>query len=278
MTVRVDAGVADVRLDRPDKLNAVDRAMFEALADAGHRLEGDRSVRAVVISGEGKGFCAGLDVAALASPPGGDGAQAGSGGLFGPEGLVGRLPGRVTNLVQEVADVWASLPVPTIAAVHGVALGAGLQIAIGADLRIVAPDAQLSVLEIRWGLVPDMTGTYRLPRLVGLDTAKELCWTGRMVSGEEAVGMGLATRLAANPRRAALELAASIAGANPDAVSAAKALLERSLASTAAEQYLAESAAMEAILGSPNQVEAVLARLEQRPAAYADRQPVDTES
>ena len=156
-------------------------------------------MRAVVLSGEGRGFCSGLDFAAfqaMAGPSpegGGDGSRAAT-------RLGDRAPGRITNHGQQAAFTWTELPVPVIAAVHGVALGGGLQIALAADLRIVAPDARLSVLEIRWGLIPDMTGTHMLRRLVPLDVAKELTWTGRMVSGEEAVALGLATRLADDPR------------------------------------------------------------------------------
>jgi enoyl-CoA hydratase/carnithine racemase len=171
---------------------------------------------------------------------------------------------------RPTARVWDDLAVPTIAAVHGVALGGGLQVALGADLRIVAADARLSVLEIRWGLVPDMTGTHVLPRLVGLQRAKELTWTGRMVSGEEAVAIGLATEVAADPRSRALELARQIAGFNPDAIRRGKHLLNRSLDVAAADQFLEESKLMGELIGSPNQVEAVTAWFEKRSAQFSD--------
>ncbi|MHB1929002.1 MAG: crotonase/enoyl-CoA hydratase family protein [Acidimicrobiales bacterium] len=264
VTVRVGAGVADVRLNRPDKLNALDVALFEALVEASDALAVDRGVRAVVLSGEGRAFCSGLDFSSFLSM------ADESGGSGVPSELGARLPGRITNLAQEAADGWRRLPVPTIAAVHGVALGGGLQIALGTDLRIVAPGARLSVLEIRWGLVPDMTGTWVLPRLVGLDVAKELTWTGRMVEGEEAVRIGLATRVADDPLAAALQLAGELAAANPDAVRGAKALLDASLAATPADQYLAESAAMGRIIASPNQAEAVRAFFDKRPPVFAD--------
>lgn len=265
VTLRVEAGVADVRLNRPEKLNALDAAMLEALVAASETLAGDTSVRAVVLSGEGRAFCAGLDVSALlamASDPGGADVR---------RALGERPPGRVTNLAQEAADGWRRLPVPTIAAVHGVALGGGLQIALGADLRVVAPAARLSVLEIRWGLVPDMTGTWTLPRLVGVDVAKELTWTGRIVEGEEAVRIGLATRMADDPRAAALDLARHLAASSPQAVRAAKALLDASLLAAPADQYHAESEAMSSIIGSPNQAEAARAYLEERSPVFSDR-------
>ncbi|MGI8752737.1 MAG: crotonase/enoyl-CoA hydratase family protein [Acidimicrobiales bacterium] len=259
----VDNGVADVRLNRPDKLNALDPEMFLALGRAGDTLGADPTVRAVVISGEGRGFCAGLDLATFAAM-----ASGGAGAL--PDVLDERLPGRETNQAQHAVRVWAELAVPVIAAVHGVALGGGLQLALGADLRIVAPDARLSVLEIRWGMVPDMTGTWVLPRLVGIDVAKELTWTGRMVSGTEAATLGLATRVADDPRAEALALARTIAGSSPDAIRAAKALLEASLRAGPAEQFRQESKLNGGLIGSANQNEAAAAFLEKRDPAFVD--------
>jgi enoyl-CoA hydratase/carnithine racemase len=264
VTYTVHEGVADVRLNRPDKLNALDGAMFAAIVEAGETLRADRSVRAVVLSGEGRSFCAGLDLASVAAMAGDDGGVGVAGGLGA------RVEGRITNLAQHAVRIWTELKVPTIAAVHGVAIGGGLQIALGPDLRIVAPDVRMSVLEVRWGLVPDMTGTWVLPRLVGLDVAKELTWTGRMVGGAEALRIGLATEVSDDPRARALELAATIAGASPDAVQGAKVLLERSLTATAADQFLVESQVMGGLIGSPNQIEAVTAYFEKRPARYAD--------
>ncbi len=292
---RIDDGVADVRLNRPDKLNALDAAMFAALNEAGEALRVDRSLRTVVLSGEGRGFCAGLDLASfaamatsaaepgpaaepgLAAEPGpvaepgpaGDDRDGGDGG--GTAGLLGgRAAGRVANRAQQAAWVWREIEVPVIAAIHGVALGGGLQIALGADLRIVAPDARLSVLEVRWGLVPDMSGTWTLPRLVRPDVAKELTWTGRMVDGREAVRLGLATRVSDDPLADALALAADLAARSPHAVRAAKALLDASLDDTAAEHLLAESAAMGALIGSANHNEAVSAWFDQRAPRFDD--------
>jgi enoyl-CoA hydratase/carnithine racemase len=250
VTCRVRAGVADVKLNRPDKLNAVDAAMFGALGEVGDSLATDSSVRAVVLSGEGRAFCAGIDVSVFA----GDEGLAADGTLLGGRGA----GGRIANRAQHAAWVWHELPVPVIAAVHGVALGAGLQIALGADLRLVSPDARLSVLEIRWGLIPDMTGTWTLPRAVGLDVAKELAWTGRMVSGDEAARLGLATRACEDPLGEALALAADLAQRSPQAV----------------------SAAIGAIIGSAEQAEAVRAQLEGRsptfaPGAAGGSPPVD---
>ena len=178
--------------------------------------------------------------------------------------------GRFTNGAQHVAWVWAELSVPVIAAVRGVALGAGLQIALAADLRIVHPDAQLGQLEVRWGLSPDGTGTYTLPRLVGVDKAKELTWTGRLVTGREAVTIGLATRLAEDPAAEALALAREIANRSPDAVRATKRLLSLSRDRSQAEQLSDEEQTIASLIGRPNQVEAVRAQLESRAPEFTD--------
>lgn len=264
VTIAVKDGVADVRLNRPEKLNALDQAMFDGLVAAGDEIAADPSIRAVVLSGEGRAFCAGLDLGsfqAMAAADRGSGVTS---------RLGDRSSGRVTNHGQQAAYTWAELPVPVIAAVHGVALGGGLQVALGADLRVVAPDAQLSVLEIRWGLIPDMTGTHTLRRLVGLDVAKELTWTGRMVSGEEAVSLGLATRASEDPFADAMALAQQIAASNPHAIRAGKRLLNQSGLVDVAQQLRDESREMGDLIGSPNQVEAVTAWFEKRQPVFDD--------
>ena len=267
ITVAMSAGIADVRLNRPEKMNALDQAMFQAIAAAGEALKADRSVRAVVLSGEGRGFCAGLDFSSFQAMAGDGSTREDAGDR--PLGAIGETDGRLTHLGQQVAWVWQELEVPVIAAVHGPALGGGLQIALGADLRIVAPDAKLSVLESRWGLIPDMTGTLMLPRLVGLDVAKELTFTGRMVSGEEAVAIGLATRVAEDPRAAAMELAGELAQRSPDALRQGKRLLNLSGTRPLAEQLADERATMASLIGSSNQVEATMAYFEKRPPQFA---------
>jgi enoyl-CoA hydratase/carnithine racemase len=261
VTVDVEGGVADVRLNRPDKLNALDPAMFRGIVEAGEALKSDRSVRAVVLSGEGRAFCAGLDLSsfeAMAGTGGGsDGAAAGTGSLMD-------TGGRSTHLAQQAAWVWQELEVPVVAALWGPVLGGGFQIALGADLRIVAPDARLSVLEIRWGLIPDMTGTAMLPRLVGLEVAKELTFTGRMISGEEAVQLGIASRASATPLDDAFALAREMVGKSPDALAHGKRLLNLSGTRPVEDQFLDERTTMASLIGSPNQVEATMAYLEKR--------------
>jgi enoyl-CoA hydratase/carnithine racemase len=262
----IEDGVADVRLCRPEKRNAIDLAMFHALIDAGEALRGEPTLRAVVLSGEGKSFCAGLDVGIFAAMAGEKGGDAG-------ESVAGALDHRgdeIASVAQHAVTIWGSVEVPVVAAVHGHALGGGLQLALGADIRIVAPDAQLSVLEIRWGLIPDMTATQVLPALVGLDVAKELMFTGRMVSGVEAQRLGLATRLSDHPREDALALAREIAGRSPSAVRAAKALLNLAGRAGFEEGLLAEQRAQRRLIGSADQREAMVAYREQRPPRWAE--------
>src|SRR3984957_10624034 len=262
VSVTITDGVADVRLSRLEKRNALDGAMFAGLVAAGERLKAEPGVRAVVLSGAGPDFCAGLDFGSFQAMRDGERLSA----------LVDLPPGggpaKATG--QRAAYVWTEVPVPVIAAISGNALGGGLQIALGADIRIVAPDARLSVLEIRWGLIPDMTGSQLLPELVGRDVAKELTFTGRMVSGTEAVALGLATRVAPDPRQAALELARSIAGRSPDAIRAAKRLLDLAGRADLKTGFAAEQQEIGALIGSPNQAEAVAAAFEQRPPRFAD--------
>jgi enoyl-CoA hydratase/carnithine racemase len=264
----VQDGIADVRLNRPEKINALDGAMFQAIVDAGEALKGDRAVRVVVLSGEGRGFCAGLDFSAFQSMAGGERPPREDSGGEAGLGAIGQTDGRITHLGQQACWVWQELEVPVIAAVHGAALGGGIQIALGADIRIVAADAKLSVLESRWGLIPDMTGTALLPKVVGLDVAKELTFTGRMVSGEEAVRIGLATTVADDPRAAAMELAAELVLRSPDALRQAKRLLNLSGTRPIAEQFADERASIATLIGSPNQVEATMAYFEKRPPEY----------
>jgi len=268
VVIDIRDGVADVRMNRPDKRNALDGAMFTALAEAGESLKTDRSLRAVVLSGEGSSFCAGLDFGSFQQMAGGADASTPS------EGNPGSMKsGRITHLGQQVSWVWQEIPVPVIAAVHGHALGGGIQICLGADVRIVHPDTQMSVRETHWGLVPDMTGTLVLSRLVRPDVAKELTFTARVFDGREAFALGLATRLSDDPRTDALAMAAEIAGRSPDAVRGAKQLFNRLANDGAAEQFAEERRVIGSLIGRPNQVESVMANFEKRSAVFVD--PVD---
>lgn len=272
VSVEISGHVADVRLNRPEKMNALDPAMFAALVEAGEALKSDPSVRAVVLSGEGRAFCAGLDFGSFQAMAGqGEGAPERAERAAPDTASIAALEGGgLTHRGQQSAWVWQQLEVPVIAAVHGVALGGGCQIALGADIRLIAPDARMSVLEIRWGLTPDMSGTVTLSRLVGLDVAKELTFTGRMVEGEEAVRIGLATRLSQDPRADALGLAAEIAAKSPQAVRGAKRLLNQSGQVPLAQQFADERQTIGALIGTPNQAEAVMAFFEKRDPVFQD--------
>jgi enoyl-CoA hydratase/carnithine racemase len=266
-TVSIDDGVASVRLNRADKLNALDVPMLSALVDTAEQLKQDSSVRVVILSGEGRGFCAGLDVGSLQAMSGGDTDSQPSDGVLQQMGETG---GRITHLGQQAAYVWQELQCPVIAVLHGVVLGGGCQIALCADMRIASPNARFSVLEIRWGLVPDMTGTAMLPLLVGLDVAKELSFTGRMFSAEEAARIGLVTRVSDSPRDDALALAQEIAHNSPQAIRGVKKLLNQARYASLAEQFRAERETIKPLLGSKNQVEAVMAHLEKRDPVFED--------
>ena len=251
-------GIADVRLIRTDKMNALDAAMFDALIAAGRALFEERSIRCVVLSGEGRAFCAGLDLSMMQ-------------GLLSPDAapLAERTHGNA-NLFQQVAMQWRKLPVPVIAAVHGVCLGGGLQIAAGADIRVVAPDARLAVMETRWGIVPDM-GHFALWRgLVREDVLRELTYTHREFTGAEAAAWGFATHTEPAPLARALAIATEIARQSPHAVRAAKALFNRAPDMDTDAILLAESHAQRELIGSRNQVEAVRAQMEGRTPDFSD--------
>lgn len=270
VSISIDAtGVADVRLNRPEKMNACDPAMFSALDAAGREVASNPSVRAVVLSGEGRSFCAGLDVQSFGkmSQPR---EKRGDTSAAAASGLLAASSSSAANFAQRAAWVWTEVPVPVIAAVHGVAFGAGIQIALAADIRFIAPDARMSVMEIKWGLIPDVTGTQTLRRLVRLDIAKELTFSGRIVSGTEAVELGLATYLSDTPLEAALELAHEIAARSPDAIRAGKRLLNESVQVGVDEGLALEASIQATLIGSPNQTEAVRANLEKRAPAFTD--------
>ena len=253
-------GVADVRLNRADKMNALDSAMFEGILAAQDRLRAEPRLRAVVLHGEGRAFCAGLDISRFKSM----GTEA-NGRAF----TLGDRTHGIANAPQQVAWGWRDLPVPVIAAVHGVAFGGGLQIALGADIRCVTSDVKLSVMEIKWGLVPDMAGIALLRELVRGDVARELTYSGRIINGDEAVRLGLATWAGSDPLAHAREMARNIARRSPDAIRAAKRLLNRSADADAAALLVCESREQERLMGSPNQIEAVRAEMEQRPPEFS---------
>ncbi|MCK1739867.1 crotonase/enoyl-CoA hydratase family protein [Bradyrhizobium sp. 139] len=253
----IESGVAHLRLNRPDKMNALDPAMFKAIIEAGTQLGARKDVRAAVISGEGRAFCAGLDLDRLIATANGD--------PLLPSIDLTRRTHSIANYAQHLVWLWRELPVPVIAAVHGVAFGGGFQFALGADFRYFAPGTKLAIIEAKWGLVPDMCGTHLARHLAREDIVRELTYTGRIFSAEEALAYGFATRMFDDPVAAALATAHEIASRSPDAIRAAKRLLNLSATSDEATGLAAETAEQAALLGTPNHAEAVRSNLNRPP-------------
>src|SRR5947209_6820596 len=257
--VRIDIAdhVALVTLTRPEKHNALDLAMFEGIIGSAARLRSEPGVRAVVIHGEGPSFCSGLDIAGMMADQ-------------GANGLTDPLNAEPPNWFQRAAYDWTQVPVPVIAAIHGNCLGGGLQIALAADIRIATPDTRLSVMEVKWGLIPDMSITRTLPRLVGIDVAKELTYTARVFSGEEGARLGVVTHVADDPLAAARELAREIASRSPDAIRSAKRLFEESWTGPPEETLRLEAELQLRLIGSPNQLAAVVAGMKREEPEFED--------
>ncbi|MCG8315016.1 MAG: crotonase/enoyl-CoA hydratase family protein [Pseudomonadales bacterium] len=259
VALKIEGCIAFVSLSRPDKYNGLDLPMFEGLVKAAKKIRKDRSIRAVILSGEGKCFSSGLDVAGLRRNPLG----------------IGKLllkPGRsYTNLAQDVAWCWRELPIPVIAIIHGKCYGGGLQIPLGADFRIAKPDAELSVMEIKWGLIPDMTGSVTLRELVAIDVAKELAMTGRLVSAEEAKALGLVTSVSEDPMPDAIALAQQISSRSPDAIAAAKKLFNETWTADEKTALNLETRLQKKLIGRWNQIAAASKNLMDNPLDYRKR-------
>ncbi len=248
--------IARVTLTRGDKMNALDDAMFKAIVAAGQEVAAS-DARAVVLSGEGKSFCAGLDLSTFATM-----------GQVDPETwLMGRSHGD-TNLLQEMSLVWRRVPVPVIAALHGATYGGGLQLALGADIRIAAPDTKLSLMEMKWGLVPDLGGMVLLPDLVRSDVLRQLTYTAHPVSAEQGERWGLVTALSDDPLAAAIELATEIASKSPSGIRAAKRLIETAETAARAEVLLTESRESAGLIGKPDQMEVIAAQMQGRKPSF----------
>jgi len=258
VSIEVADGIADVRLTRADKHNGLDWEMFEALNEAIDEVRDDEGARVVVLSGEGPSFCAGLDFKSFMANPDRD--------LLGFERRPASETQEPENFAQRASHGWRSLPVPVIAALHGNALGGGLQLALAADVRFAAPDTRMSVMEIRYGLIPDMSLSTTLPRLVRDDVARELTYTGRVVDAEEAAALGLVTRISEDPHADATALAAEIADKSPTAIRSAKRLLGEAPSLDRAAGLALEEELQRALMGSQEQLEAV-ARALGAPAA-----------
>ena len=257
VALTVDDHVAVVTLTRADKHNALDLPMLDGIIAASERLRSERGVRAVVLHGDGKSFCSGLDFPAVAA----------AGGL---EALTSILDEPPPNYFQRAAHNWLQLPMPVIAAIHGSCFGGGLQIALAADIRFATADARLSVMEAKWGIIPDMSITRTLPRLVGIDIAKEMTYTARTVNGEEAHRLGLVTHLSDDPLRDALELAREIAGRSPDAVRRAKRLFNEGWTGPTEETLALEAKLQGELIGTPNQLAALSAGLTKQEPKFTD--------
>ena len=252
-----DNGVAQVRFTRGDKMNALDPDQFEAVLAAGEALRDMQGLRVAVLSGEGRAFCAGLDTASFGGDPTGSGA------------LAERSHGNA-NRAQEAAMTWRKCPVPVIAAVHGVCFGGGLQIASGADIRVVHPATRMAVMEMKWGLVPDMGGYALWRGLVRDDILRELTYTNREFTGEEALGLGFATMLEDDPHARATALAEIIANKNPHAIRGAKRLFRVMHEEGEDAILMAESEEQDGIIRKPNQIEAVMAEMQKREPVFKD--------
>ncbi len=259
VSISIEGHVAEVMLDRPDKMNALDVSMFNALDDAGRRLQSQEGVRAVVLHGAGDNFCAGIDLSTFSE-----------GGPEAVKTLLAPVEGSIANLAQRAAYAWRELSMPVICALQGVTFGGGFQVAMGADLRFAAPDTQLSIMESKWGIIPDMAISTTLRGIVPPDCIKELAWSGRVFGAEEALDLGMLTAIEQDPLAAARSLAEAIASRSPDAVQGVKRLVNEAWSLSEHEALALEARIQMGLLGSPNQREAVLANMERRSPAFAD--------
>lgn len=260
VTVEIENHVATVTLNRPEKHNAIDVAMFEALIDTGESLAKDRSLRVVVLQGAGDSFCAGIDISVFAGRGIGDAS----------DNKMDARENSPANFFQSAVFVWRQIPVPVIAALHGNIFGGGIQIALGADIRYAAPESKISVMEIKWGIIPDMCISATLPNLMPADKAAELAWTGKVVSGQEASDLGLVTATKEDPKAAGQALARQIAGKSPDAVRAIKTLFYEAWENDAARLLRLEANLQTKVMALPNQMEAATANLERREPNFTD--------
>lgn len=259
LKISIEGHIAQVMLNRPDKANALNLEMFDALGEAGNRLASDRSLRAVVLHGAGANFCAGIDVDLFQQTDAIVSAQ-----------TMAPVEPSPANRFQRAAYAWRELPVPVICAISGVAFGGGLQIALGTDLRYATADARLSIMEIKWGLIPDMAISTTLRDIVPVDRVKELAWTGRPVGGEEALQLGLVTALHDDPFAAAMQTAATICERSPDAIRAMKQLFNSAWQMSEADALALEAELQLGIFGRYNQLEAVMANVEKRAPEFQD--------
>ncbi len=263
VSVTYDSHIAHVRLTRADKMNAVDQEMIDAIINAGQQVAAS-DARVVVLSGEGKAFCAGIDITGLSAMIGKDPADL----LLPRSHGAGAGTANSTNQWQQVAMIWHWLEIPVIAALHGAVYGAGMQLALGADIRIAAPDTKLAVMEMKWGIVPDMGGMVLLPRLVRSDVLRRLTYTAETIDGVQAERWGLVTELSEDPLAAATALATTIVGKSPSAIRAAKRLITYAETGEPDAVLMAESREQAALIGKPHQMEVIAAQFSKRPVVF----------
>ena len=254
-------GVVEIVLNRPDRMNAINVDLVHALIAAGEEAFARPGLRAVILRGEGRAFCAGLDRSGFEKMM-----KTGAGSMGAD--IMERTHG-IANPFQQVCRIWYDAPVPVIAAIHGHCLGGGLQIAIGADVRIAAPGTKLSIMELKWGLVPDMGGMPSFARLLRPDVLRRLVFTAEVIEAEAAQPLGLVTEIAEDPLARARALAEEITGRSPSAIRAAKELILLTEHADDAEVLLAESRLQKGLIGGSDQVEAVMAGMQNRPARFA---------
>ena len=260
VSIEIDGHVAIVRLNRPDKMNALDLKMFDALIEAGEKLNRDANVRAVVLTGEGKSFCAGLDISMFSL----DGKSPMT------ETAVKERTHGIANRWQKAVWVWREMQVPVIAALHGIVYGGGLQIMLAADIKYTEADAKFSIMEMKWGIFPDMAGPQLMRHNIREDIYRELTYTNRVFSGKEAVEFGFATHVSEFPLEDAVNLAEEIASKNPDAIVKAKKLFNTVPHLSEEEGLLMESVEMDEVIGKPNQLEAIFSTMQKRPGNFSN--------
>lgn len=265
--LNVENHIAHVTLSRADKMNALDNEMFEAIPMVGEEIRNNASIRVVVISGDGGNFCAGLDKSNFASILEKKGVSLDENE---PAMVLAERTNGIANALQHVVWMWRDLPMPVIAAVEGFCLGGGLQIALGADFRYATPASKFSILEMRWGIVPDMGSTQIMRHMIRDDVIRELTYTAKIFGAEQAKEWGFITEIVDGPLAHAMSTAEQIAYKNPDAIRAAKKIIDTSYYQTAAQGLLMESVEQDKIMGTPNQVEAVMAELQKRKPDFKD--------
>jgi enoyl-CoA hydratase/carnithine racemase len=254
ISIEIEDQIAFVTLSRKEKLNALDMPMFEAIIKAAKKLKKDKHIRAIILSGDGTAFCSGLDVKSMFKNP-----------ISAVKLLV--KPGtKISNVAQDVSYLWRDVPVPVIAVTHGKCWGGGFQIALGADFRYTTPDCEFSIMESKWGLIPDMGGTITLRELANIDIIKELTMTARIFKGKEAKSLGLVTHVYDDPMAEAIKFAEEIKSRSPDAIASTKLLFNKTWLTTIKQALNWETKLQKRLIGRHNQRAAISQGMKDRKA------------